>query len=537
MTDYFDPKTKTKLSEQEYNKLSDDDKKRCKPWRDGKDTKKPGRQDYQWYLVSPQILKDVASLPFHDFAGRPIPLGGVEISEGGGTKSFIKAGASMGVFTINELLTYGDSNDATSAINIAAKSTYSFVRHMNSGRTNYESSDLMLYFMAMDQVYASIARAKRAYNMAVTYSYENKFIPSGIALADYVDLDSIVSDLANFRAGINLRIQKVSAMCVPKVFNIHKRHYYTMANVFADSDSMRGQFYLFHPEGYLQYQPVTSSTGGSLVRIDIGASGSGNNPCTASDLLNDIDNLLDQILYDEDMNIMSGDVLKSFGSSGLYTIDEIPENEPLHIGFNEDVLQQIENAVVAYPWLAKTSYQLEYSITQDADNGFLKTTQFAPPTTPNVIVDDVVINSHKGDDVKPEQVIEWTRCTCNRNTYATDLVLSFRMTSAIVPANANTQAFFITDRFSNVLAGGATNYVEEVLILSEIAQFDWHPILYATGTTDGAVATTGQLYVVGDLKKFTTIHSSTLKTLNDSAVMGALNSLGLIAQAKSVKAN
>lgn len=59
----------------------------------------------------------------------------------------------------------GRTSGESSPANVASKNIYSFVRFANSGRTNYEATDLMMFLLAMDNAYMYAGYLIRIYGI------------------------------------------------------------------------------------------------------------------------------------------------------------------------------------------------------------------------------------------------------------------------------------------------------------------------------------------------------------------------------------
>lgn len=59
-----------------------------------------------------------------------------------------------------------------------------------------------------------------------------------------------------------------------------------------------------------------------------------------------IEGQLGRVYLDEDINIMSGDILKAYGESGLYSLPMLGEEEQIEISHDADLLEQFKNSNV-----------------------------------------------------------------------------------------------------------------------------------------------------------------------------------------------
>lgn len=530
---YFNKKTRKGITAEEYDKLSDDEKQQCVPYRiKSNGDKKPRDKDndYKWYEISEPISKAVGSIPFNRFPGVKEK---VTFNLKGSSLSFDaddQSGATTpGVLTVKYIPSYGNAAGATAAINVAARAIYTFVRHQNSGRTNYEAPDLMLYIMAMDQIYTAWYELRRLYDAIMTYTFENRYIPDALiyAMAE-TTASNYRSNLADFRYRINLLAAKISSLCVPKKFDIFKRHTLLAGNVFADSTSLRGQYYLFKAERFLKFSPTADTNGGSLQSVS-GITGTPSQACAV------VEALLDAVLQDEDMNIMSGDILKAYGRENLYQLEFVSEDETLSLARVENVLQQIENSAT-YGGLCSNTADLKYTITQNQDaaantDRYLITTLSGIGNTQSgepwslgteIKVNQLYFNSHK-DAPDYKDVIEWSRSNSWKG-YATEIITSY-----VIYYNNYNEATGVMS-LSKVTFGSVLYYLNNAIpsdVVTKLSSFDWHPIVYLISNT--SPSTGAYKGKIADLKVYTLIELGDIQQIHDAAINGALGKLTMTA--------
>lgn len=348
--------------------------------------------DPMWYASDPAILRDAASIPFSWSLGTAINRGGE------GTMVNNVEGAIPGILRMDLKPVMGYSATADSALNTASTAMYSFVRHANSGHSNYDAPDLMMYCGAMSQVYAYINWCQRLYACATMYAQKNRYIPRALLTSMGVDADNIVNNLANFRYWINVMVAKASSLAVPATMSYFSRTAFLYSNIYCESDQIKDQLYYFHPDSWLKFSATGVKYGGSLKATQLKAA---NSLLTLPEIQNFGEELLGVILSDEDMNIMSGDVLKAYGPEGIIKLASIPEILPIFPVYDPMVLEQFHNATV---------YAVgDVNITQDPDGGFL----LSQPTTSDargiaIITMNKILSSEKLEPT-PEDVIESTR--------------------------------------------------------------------------------------------------------------------------------
>lgn len=317
-----------------------------------RDTKRDIHNDPQWYMSDAQLINDVASISFNTALGNPITLRG-------------DAGVNLnvnlpGIMTIYTVPTIGISKNANSPVNIAMRRLYTFVRHQNSGHANYDPADLMLYMLAMDSIYTYWAYLVRAYGVAQVFSRTNKYVGDALLRAMSIDPVDIRSHLADFRAYINTFAGKAMQWCVPRVMTYFLRHNWMYSNIYKDEDDSKSQMYMYVPAGLYQYHPTISAGAGGLQMMPIAVEEKSQvlqpiaTPQSFNLLVSVGNALLDALSGQEDIGIMSGDILKAYGAENLWRIDTIPEDYAVMPVFSEEVLSQIHNTSFAshYPILS-----------------------------------------------------------------------------------------------------------------------------------------------------------------------------------------
>lgn len=304
--------------------------------------------DPSWYTLDDQLLKDTSSFAYGYPLGNPI-------NYGPNASTDMNRNAIPGIMTIYTMPAIGEALSANDPVNVAMRNVYSFVRHANSGHANYDAPDLMIYLLAMDSIYSYIAYLKRIYGTFLTYSYTNRYIARSLVEAQEVDYVDMQANLSDLRQLINTLVVKAGSMVVPAIFPLYQRHYMMYSDYFTDNDSDKAQMYMYMPEGFykfaldsdgagmLQAMRFTRTTMKSVQMSDQRNTG---HLLKITDLRYYGNELLNVILENEDMNIMSGDILKAYGENGVYKLTLIPEDYTIMPKFSSEILDQINNATL-----------------------------------------------------------------------------------------------------------------------------------------------------------------------------------------------
>lgn len=480
--------------------------------------------DPVWYALDEALLRDAASIAYSNAVGTGITL---QYTDNGTEQPTAHTDTwnVPGIGVIELTATPGYSADATSAINIAAKNIYSFVRHANSGSANYESPDLMLYILAMGNLYAGLSWMQRVYGVARLYSQKNRYYPKSVLRAMGVDFDSIQNNLADFRYYINTCALKLSALSVPKVMPLFSRWTWLNSGLYLDSENAKAQLYIFNLVHLWKFDATGEQTGGSLVPQDINASTS--LLATFEDIRNNFDAMLGAIIYDEDMNIMSGDIMKAYGKENLYEIASVDEGYQVLPEFNLEVLSQIQNTTMVGRQLrtGSSSSGNIFKITQE--NGVIK---FAP--TAFLAADNTnrlatisctkLFNMYK-DDPTPADTMVASRLSVIGNFKSG----SSENISNLVSFGSELCNAFVVVKTTEYTSGSnsdlaviqlpAAGTASDLQNISAISVFDYHPLLISANAS-GEIAN----YVFFDSENITTLEQSTLAKMHETAILSEL---------------
>lgn len=514
------------------------------------------RNDPQWYFKDPQILRDVASFSFETRLGSNYHFDKTESSNFGCITSV------AGVMAFELAPTPGVAETAQSPLNLAATNVYSFVRYKNSGAVNYDAPDLMMYLQAMDSIYASWNWMKRVYGIASTYSQTNAYAPRAWMEANMIDMDDIISNLADFRAFLNIKASEISAFCVPATMTYNIRHSWIFSNIYKDSDTNKAQTYIFVPSYFYQYSEATADTGAQLipkpiwlnqVEHTINHSATSKAAYLTFDKLKAYMNeLLEAVNYSEDIGIMSGDILKAYGEGGLFKVSSFDPDYRVEPVYSKEVLSQIENMTIMLHGSKRTNNTLtpaQFTINQDPNANIIK---FKPSgfKYSDVHIEEwerTYLNFH-WENPTPEDVMVATRLSAcfqaSTETPGTSEVVScgseividawmYRMgipgawtTFHSTPYNGQpTELYYlpVEPDYDAFTTPGSADFMRLIYGLTTVSQFDWHPpvkIAVANQPAEGEQLT---IDIMFDFDKYTQLDINDVENLHLVALLSEFN--------------
>lgn len=487
--------------------------------------------DVSWWTHYPQLVRDAGSLPMAYALG-------VEYTLGEGA-----SGTIPGIMALTFIPTYGIAKDATAPINICAKNLYSFVRHANSGSKNYDAPDLMMYLMAMDSAFAFHAFLRRVYGVARQFAPTNRYYSEGLLRAMGFDADDVYQNLAQLRYLVNLMAVKLGSMCVPANMDIFARHSWMSEGLYLDSDTEKAQTYMFVPEGFWKLNN-TAESGTQLDYLPLPT----DFDLKVEDMYNIFQQLVSPILWDEDMNIMSGDILKAYGDKGVLKLFEIPENYAVYPAYSQEVLSEIENAVCCPFNFVGRATGFEITQNNEINEGYIRfdpefdyspvnTTTNALWRNSTYLVHSHLLNFHH-DGPTPAEVMIASRMQAYTyisaedkmkfRTIGTEIIKDMRIyRNYLNQNNGGNTTGAISTSFTNTISAplsntGVTEIYEGLAVLAMLEVFDWHPIVILTPITD-ATHRNDQLAVAGDIDVYTVVSWETCAKQHEVALLSTFD--------------
>lgn len=296
-----------------------------------------------WYTGNPVAAKKAGSINFSYPLGYNIDLDNPLLSTLADKGSF----ALPGMMSLDIVPSMGFSADASSALNLAAFKLYSFIRHENSGSRNYDAPDLLLYVAAVTDIYSYITWLQRTYLICNSYSVMNEYIPRAYCDLSRIDFEDVIANLADFAYQLDNRINKIRSFKVPGDMPIFQRRAFMFKDLYTEGESIKDQMYFYNPQSFYMFK-LDADGAGMLETKDLRAI---INPqgahFTVDDLFRGLDAIIGRIAEQEDFGIMSGDILKAYGTN-VVTLMPFDPAPGMGITPVRDVavLEQIQNTTV-----------------------------------------------------------------------------------------------------------------------------------------------------------------------------------------------
>lgn len=511
------PKTRGARDKRDYKK--DDDK------MDVRSTNDP-----RWYASDPAILRDAASMPFNYPYGRTLDMGLIfDASTGEYSDSNVYQNIP-GVMSLRMVPSFGRCKSPSDPLNVASQSIYSYIRHANSGHSNYEAPDLMMYLLAMSSMYQYIVWAQRLYGLAMVYDQRNRYLPHVLLKANGVNADSLRTNLANYRLKLNEQINKVASFAVPATFTLFNRQAFMYKDIYIENNrTVKDSIYLYVPYGFYKFAIDETTSLGKLVFEPI-TSGP-DVELSYSDVLAIGDRIFSSIWGDEDFGIMSGDILKAYGDN-IIKLESVPElffKLPI---YDEMVLTQMKNTYIMkanekkQPELTQTGLSTTDTSTYlTCDNDFTMTASFSKVAI--ALNQMLCIDS---TEVTPEMVIEATRgmVAFSRSDLGTDpnLVRVYTGSEYCFDAQAWTLKSDGTIQRQGINQSVTITANAPISVPFQLAcilsQFRYHP-QYIMAGEDAAASVMSEYGYLNEITNFRIMSNWDIQKLHEAAWLNMLN--------------
>lgn len=489
------------------------------------DVRNRQENDPAWYGVSKQMVNDAARISFNNPAGLKVPVWDLSTWGVQNTDAFTNR-AVPGIMAFDYIYGPGLSGDNSSAVNLAAKNLYAYVRHVNSGHSNYEPADLMMYLNAVLSGYVMYAWLVRAYGVTLTYKQSNRYYNKALLEAMGFDAADVERHLPQFRFAINKLVRKLGTLPLPLNLNVIKRQTWLPSQLIEDTNSAKAQLYLFNPAGFYTYEEtsIDPDTGLAIpgylkwrTRTDVDLVGSVHTIWTVQDIEHATEYLCDKLRSSEDIGIISGDIIKAYGSN-VFQLSEIDESFRVEPYCSDEVLHQIHNITII-----GQCTNLDITQTTGTNGGAViwmpqmnnyAASSHAYDKVYKAFFDNMRILSMHMDNPSPDDVMVATRLMSidtlgtGNPKIGTEAVISGKVYQLI---NGNTNFVSFDSTISTSITPGT---------IALISAFDWYPVIYkydCSGTYASPTLTAANVFA--ELDNYTYIDGETLSKMHEAAVL------------------
>nr|AVX53726.1 putative capsid [Marmot picobirnavirus] len=462
--------------------------------------------------------------------------------------------------------TFGQSTNSGSSLNLAAQQLYSFVRHLNSGSSNYDAPDLMLYVAAMSSVYSLINFLERIYGSVNLFTQKNRYFPKHLIECQGIDYNDLISNLASARYQLNVLINAASSFAVPSTIRYFFRQCFNFAGYYSEGTSIKDQIYFQAPAGYFKFEIDGDGAGRIAVKstpmyINTVTAGSSQNRTLVkfSEMCAVVQELIDSLLASEDFGIMNGDILKAYGSENLMKLVAIEENYAVFPSYDEVVLEQFRNSTQMDLFADESLHELYGGVYQDKTKGYLLSDLFLGKhfgldgdNSLNVksmahlytLTGNTLLFSHKEEPTMAD-TIESTRLTTRLEDFTinntspqmtgnlvcgSDIVNRVEMVVLPAASFSNEASIIRCNHFFiDSYSGSNQDNMKQLKHMAWIKSFKYSPVLYAfyinsqsTGLDD-ILSQHPEITPIVDFDNFAVLSVDNIKRLHEACMLSLLH--------------
>lgn len=503
-----------------------------------KEFRRRDSNDIRWYAKNPALMEASARIPFAAISGlTPV----TEYDQ----EDLI---TDTGVMAIN----YAPNFMSNPAVCMQAyNGLYSDIVHANSRNQSYDATDLAILMLAGVEVFSAIGLGLRAYGLMKQYKEQTLYSPRTLVRASGFDFDDVKAHYATMWSDLLQLIVQSRQIWIPNTMPLVERRFWMNTQVYTDSDNVKPQYYMYTPIAFYKYEGYTDTKGGKLVYAEgwnsvsstDGLQTKGN---TWEGYIGTVQSMIDALIPDQDRGIIYGDILKAYGSEGIFALNEIDLQYLTPVTYNREVLWQIENLTCASTHAAPCQLRQDTSGKLIQDWTGTKSTGTGSSIAAQVWIKNPIINFHQGELPLPAQVMVATRMTCAGTTGSSRYVYDTTTnkwnqdgnTVVLIPKSCGTELVWNIRIFYNVYSKTQkqiTTTSEEIIMSRSdtisnkqamiLSQFDWHPFVYFN-SSNGAASSVDKWQVsaaIGDLENWTKLDERALTNIHNTCLYSLMN--------------
>lgn len=314
-------------------------------------SKQCGANDITTWNKNGELLKSACSYPFSSIVGDSIGATSVP-----GVMTFTYSPAiSAGVNPI--------------AANKAFQALYSDLVHANSRNYKYEYTDLAMFIMGGNEVFAALAEPMRIFGLYKAYQEPNRYYVDALVSSLGWDPADTRRHLSDIWYGVNELIIQTRQIWIPNTIPVLNRWIDMNTHVYKDAEGQRAQTYAFRRARYWMLSETASDQGTMLVpavfnnnatyddvsdsvgpeswyefdRIAKTTQGNSSAKMTWPKFKSMVQKMINSLVASGDRGSIYGDMYAAFGENKLYAMPDFPGDFKVFPEYNAEILSQIEN--------------------------------------------------------------------------------------------------------------------------------------------------------------------------------------------------
>lgn len=513
-----------------------------------------GDNDIRWYTKNPQLLRSAASLSYFTPLGASPQMSQLPNVAMTGSLSYADGvGLIPGIMVLKYIAGPSTSdNYRTDPVELASQDMFTFCRKENSGYSNWQKADGMIYLLAMDEIYSMWAQGVRAYGLLRLFSQTNRYLAKTLVEACGFNYADLAANAADFNNTLNVLAARIAAFPVPSSFPYFQRHMWLVSNVFVDEDVTKPQMYLHRPDLFRKYSETEYDQGGALLAYNYKWSRSTtadwqDSAAYAGEIVSSdglytlgefkllMDDMLQRVESSSDVGIIGGDIRKAYGDKGLFTVGAIGFDYVTVPMKNDEVLSQISN------FQACAVHYAAYSVSADRQASFdikqiVGTESQVPQIDYTITTAGVnngvynmvpkLLNFH-ASDITPEMTMvasRWLTNWISDEGESGEIIYKCSSSGSEIGTGIEIHEIYPSGSHGRVKLHTYTpesaNVQVDENISSKISNFDWHPpIMFVTDTRSQTTPAGTVKGVMLDYANYTYPGRDSIRNMNEAAIL------------------
>nr|AVX53363.1 putative capsid [Marmot picobirnavirus] len=505
----------------------------------------PKLNDASSYTPTPQLVKDVCNISMYTRTGVNLDMGIPWVNP----VTHAQSGIIPGIMNLYFIPTFGVSSDYSDPFNVNAQAIYAYVRKANSGRINYDPSDLMCYLGAISSALLYHAILCGIIGKSMKYDASNAYYPEGLVDGYGVDFWDVRKNMPTLRSYVNQFALKINNYFFPDVFPFLKEQLKMVLNCYKDGDSGKAQVYQFIPTHFYMYDEKSSEQGSSLSAVKFVSNTDVMNTLKrrkVDDLIQFGDQLLNALTQSSDTGIYDGDLRKAY-ETNRYIASEIGEQFIIEPTKSDEILMKINNLTI-WPDVDLLGTSLDFTpninrqtLTQVIQYpSFEFGEEFSASEVLKLINSNKIVNFY-WDNVTPDDVLVATRwmtfgafdthvataregeTLIQLDNYGFEIFTGSNIAYRRQPGVSNLNGFAYR-KLTTTMQG--SEFAENLITASIAAleKFSSHPFFYKYLCTneDGTYVNPELFDIIGDFDNYAVVSKSTVQNIHLVATEGGL---------------
>lgn len=418
-----------------------------------------GNNDVMWYKKHPELMVPATQIPFVEIAGTERAMN--KIAQKVNDSNVVPWISDATLMTLEIKPTLGHSLNSYSAVNQTARLLFDQVVGRKSQDPGFDAPDLMLYHLALAQIYEAMQWAARNYGFIRLYEPRNVAYPDVLLYANNCNPNDWKVQTLDFVRMYNELVTRLAQMPTAKSMDLFHRSQWKYQNLYKEGISTREQLYMLVPTGFLWYTENTETGAGALTFKGFAQYKSTSAGLSMSDIIRYLSDMINSFISSHSNRQIATWILNAIPSFNLNIISSLDPNYMVSALFNPEVLNQIKNAT-----LITQINGVDVTVSQDVERNIIisdpacvvDSTNLANKAILTMLSEDQLLNS-------PMEVPSMD-----------DIILNTRFKSFVY---TNDDSIYHVQCFNDIIVNG------RIYVGSNLGYTTFNTVLYAGDQTTG----------------------------------------------------